>query len=72
MYPEQTMSKKKHTTTFEEFDKANTDNWAPPEYLVKPQPGDKGFAIVKSGFNNMTSHFKPGIKDAGLDLPEDE
>lgn len=66
------MTKKKHTQNFEEFSAANTDNWPPPKYLVQPAKGDKGFAIAKSQFNNMTKHFSPGIKDAGLDLPEDE
>ena len=66
------MSKKKQTQNFEEFDSASTDNWAPPEYLVKPAPGDKGFALTKANFHSMTTTFKPGIKDAGLDLPEDE
>lgn len=65
-------NKKKHTQTFEDFDKANTDNWPPPKYLVQPAKGDKGFALTKSYFHNMTNHFKPGIKDADLDLPEDE
>jgi hypothetical protein len=64
--------KKKHSQTFEEFDKANTDNWPPPKYLVQPAKGDKGFALAKSYFHNMTNHFKPGIKDADLDLPEDD
>jgi hypothetical protein len=63
---------RKYTKSFEEFDSASTDNWDPPKYLVQPAKGDKGFAITKSYFHNMTKHFKPGIKDAGLDLPEDE
>jgi hypothetical protein len=66
------MSKKKHTQNFKEFSAADTDNWPAPKYLVQPAKGDKGFAITKSQFNNMTKHFEPGIKDAGLDLPEDE
>ena len=65
-------TKKKFTQTFEEFDKANTDNWPPPKYLVQPAKDDKGFALTKSYFHNMTTHFKPGIKDAKLDLPEDK
>jgi hypothetical protein len=74
-HQEQTMineNKKKHTQTFEDFDKANTDNWPPPKYLVQPAKGDKGFALAKSYFHRMTTHFKPGIKDADLDLPEDK
>lgn len=63
------MSKK--TKTFDEFDKSSTDSWASPKYLVQPAEKDKGFALVKSGFHNMTNHFKPGISDAGLDLPEE-
>ena len=63
---------KKHTKTFEDFDKANTDNWPPPKYLVKPAEGDKGFALTKSQFRNMTKHFSRGMKGAGLSLPEDK
>jgi len=65
-------TQKKYTQSFEDFDAADTDNWAPPKYLVKPAPGDKGFALAKSAFHNMTTTFKPGIKEAGLDLTEDE
>lgn len=66
------IKKKKYTETFEEFDSASTDNWPPPKYLVKPAKDDKGFALTKSAFNNMTKHFKPGISDAGLTLPPDD
>ena len=66
------MSKKKHIQSYEEYSQASTDNWPAPKYLVKPAKGDKGFALAKSQFHNMTKHFSPGIKDAGLDLPEDE
>lgn len=63
---------KKHTSTFEEFDKANTDNWPPPKYLVKPAPGDKGFALAKSQYRNLTKYFKPGMSSAGTFRPEDK
>lgn len=66
------MSNNKYTKTFEEFDAASTDNWAPPKHLVKPAKGDKGYALTKSYFHNMTKHFKPGISDAGLTLPSDD
>ncbi len=72
MYQEVVMSKKKYTNTFEEFDKADTDNWPPPKYLVQPAKGDKGFALTKSQFRNLTKHFKPGMSGAGLTLPEDK
>jgi hypothetical protein len=64
------MSKK--TKTFDEFDKSSTDSWPAPKCLVQPAENDKGFALVKSSFHNMTNHFKPGISDAGLGLPEDD
>lgn len=66
------MDKKKHLQNFKEFDEASTDNWPAPKELVKPAPGDKGFALTKSHFHSMTTTFKPGIKDAGLTLPEDK
>lgn len=65
-------TKKKHSQSFEDFDAADTSNFPPPKYLVQPAPGDKGFALTKSAFHDMTTTFKPGIKDAGLDLPEDK
>ncbi len=72
------MSKKKHTKSFEEFDELElpggpeSDNWPPPKYLVKPAKGDKGFALAKSQFRNLTKHFSPGMSGAGLTLPEDK
>jgi hypothetical protein len=67
--------KKKHTKSFKEFDEtdaASTDNWPAPEYLVQPAKGDKGFALAKSHFRNLTKHFSPGMSGAGLTLPEDK
>ena len=64
------MTNKKHSQTFDEFDSADTKNWPPPKFIAQPAQDDKGFEITKSFFNNMTTHFKPGIADDNLDLPE--
>lgn len=48
----------KYKKTFNKFleekdknDKSLTDNYEPPKYLIQPQEGDKGFALVKSAFD---------------------
>lgn len=62
--------KKKYTQNFSEFDSADTENFPPPEYLVKPAKGDKGFTLTKASFNKMSKHFSPGMSGAGLNLPD--
>jgi hypothetical protein len=41
---------------------ANTDNFAPPEFLAKPAPGDTGYNIVAAAFHDQTDYFRPGIR----------
>lgn len=48
----------KRNKTFDKFldeksklDKSLTDNYEPPKFLVEPQEGDKGFALVKAAFD---------------------
>lgn len=66
------MSKSKKTPKFNEFNKSLTGDYTPPKYLVKPQPGDKGWEMFKIAFDNQKSYFKPGIKSSNQDLEEHE
>lgn len=42
--------------------KGKTSSYKPPEYLVKPADGDKGFFMVKAEFDAMKTRYTPGIK----------
>jgi hypothetical protein len=53
--------KNKKFKTYSEFSKGLTDTYPPPEYVVEPAPGDKGFALVKKAFNKMEKILEPGI-----------
>ena len=64
------MAKNKKTLKFDEFSKSFTDDYTPPEYLAKPQPGDKGWEMFKTAFDKQKSYFKPGIKSSNQDLEE--
>ena len=64
------MAKNKKTPKFEDFDKSYTDDYVPPKYLVKPQPGDKGWEMFKIAFDDQKSYFKPGIKSSNKNLKE--
>ena len=66
------MSKNKKTPKFDEFNKTFTNDYVPPKYLVKPQPGDKGWEMFKIAFDKQKSYFKPGIKSSNQDLEEHE
>lgn len=53
---------------FEEFEKkknkknsGETDNYAPPEYLVQPAEGDKGFFMFKAAFDKKKKRFDTGF-----------
>ena len=66
------MSKKiKNTPKFEQFEKdSNTDSYAPPKYLVKPAPGDKGFYMFKKAFDNQKKFFQPRIASSNHEIPK--
>lgn len=53
--------KTKKFKTYSEFSKGTTDSYPPPEYVVEPQPGDKGFALVKKALNKTVKILEPGI-----------
>ena len=69
---EKPMSSKKKTQKFEDFEKSYTDDFTPPEYLVKPAKDDKGFYLFKKAFDDQKSYFKPGIKSSNKDLDEND
>jgi hypothetical protein len=55
---------------YEEFQKTpkkkqktrgTTDSYPPPEYLVQPAKGDKGFFLFKHAFDNMKKRFETGF-----------
>jgi hypothetical protein len=59
---------------FEEFEKTQetknkpkkkkrgeTDSYPPPEYLVQPAKGDKGFFMFKKAFDSMKKKFDVGF-----------
>jgi hypothetical protein len=55
---------------FEEYDNlpqkkkkkksGETDSYPPPEYLVQPAKGDKGFFLFKGAFDKMKKRFGTG------------
>lgn len=58
--------KSKRSYSFKQFlddkDKALTDNFEAPKFLVQPAEGDKGFALVKAAFDSEKSFkFVPKI-----------
>lgn len=53
--------KKKKFKNYQEFEKGLTDSYPPPEYVIEPQPGDKGFAIVKDALDKTEKILEPGI-----------
>ncbi len=69
---EKPMSSKKKTQTFEDFEKSYTDDYTPPDQLVKPAKGDKGYAMFKKAFDDQKSYYKPGIKSTNKDLDESD
>ena len=38
-----------------------TDTFAPPEYVVQPAKGDKGFFMFKNAFDKMKKRFETGF-----------
>jgi hypothetical protein len=55
--------KKKKTKfkSFKDFSNGETESYAPPEYVVQPADGDKGFALVKSAFKKLKKIYQPNI-----------
>jgi hypothetical protein len=47
--------------SYTEFEEDQTASYPPPEYVVEPQPGDKGFALVKKALNKTVKILEPGI-----------
>ncbi len=41
--------------------KESTDSYPPPEYLVQPAEGDKGFFLFKNAFDKMKKRFETGF-----------
>jgi hypothetical protein len=68
------MSKKiKNLPKFENFEKSGeTDSYPPPEYLVKPAPGDTGFYMFKKAFDNQKKFFEPRIASSNHDLEKND
>jgi hypothetical protein len=60
------------TPKFKEFSKSFTTDYEPPKYLVKPQPDDKGWEILKTAFDDQKTYFKPGIKSSNKNLKTHE
>ena len=61
-----------HIKLFEEFAKdqkkkrrkkkrGETSSYSPPEYLVQPAEGDKGFFMFKKAFDSMKKKFDTGF-----------
>jgi hypothetical protein len=42
-------------------ERGTTDSYPPPEYLVQPAKGDKGFFLFKHAFDNMKKRFETGF-----------
>lgn len=59
---------------FSEFNEANTEGYAPPKFVIKPYPGDTGFALVRKGYNRFAwtvpSLGKKGKIDKGDKVKE--
>lgn len=64
------MAKNKKTPKFDEYSKSFTDDYVPPKYVAKPQPGDKGWEMFKKAFDDQKTYFKPGIRSTNKDLDE--
>jgi len=44
---------------FKEFStKSSTDSYPPPDYLVQPHTGEKGFFLFKSAFDKLRKNKK--------------
>ena len=41
--------------------RGTTDSYPPPEYLVQPAEGDKGFFLFKNAFDKMKKRFETGF-----------
>ena len=48
----------KHIKSFEVFE-SETGSYSPPEYVIKPQEGDEGFALAKKNYHRMYWSKKP-------------
>ncbi len=67
------MPKRKNTKKFVEYERdSNTASYPPPQQVVKPAPGDKGYGLVNSEFKKQKPYFRPGIKSVNKDLKENE
>jgi hypothetical protein len=51
---------------------AETEEYEPPQYVVKPAPGDKGFAMFKAAFDNQKSYFQPRIASSNHDIEDND
>jgi hypothetical protein len=63
----------KHIKSFSDFlleskDEDLTSSYSPPEYLVQPAKGDKGFEMFKKAFDSQKKYFKPSIRSTNQDL----
>lgn len=68
---------KNNTPSFKQFEsqqiaEADTNSYEPPKYVVKPAPGDKGFAMLKTAFDNQKSYFQPRIASSNHDIEEND
>jgi hypothetical protein len=63
------MSNKK-TPKFEDFEKSYTDDYTPPENVVQPAKGDKGYALFIKAFNDQKTYFQPKIRSTNKDLSD--
>jgi|694.fasta_scaffold47411_9 hypothetical protein len=53
--------KEKKFKSFDEYHRSLTDSYPPPKYVIAPQPGDKGFALVKSALDKTEKILEPGL-----------
>ena len=63
----------RYMPTFTEFlneAKADTSNYVPPKYVVKPAKDDKGYEMFAAAFNRQKPYFKPGIKSSNEDVED--
>ena len=58
--------KKKKFIGFDEFSKSLTDSYPAPKYVIAPQPGDKGFALVKAAMDKRVKILEPGIWSSNM------
>jgi hypothetical protein len=68
---------KNNIPSFKQFEsqqiiEGETSEYEPPKYVVKPAPGDKGFAMFKQAFDNQKSYFQPRIASSNQDIENND